>query len=81
MKKVKYIGHKACGVPVQYPIGCKNKTAFTHVVVVNPVAEFSDEDADAIVKLDPRNFALVEEEITEEAPKKRGPKKKVEEIA
>lgn len=59
--KVKYKGPKLSGMNVLLPIGVRRRSSITGSVLLNPVAEFTEEQALALVKLDPHNFELVEE--------------------
>ena len=87
--KVKYLGSKVGGLGVLLPIGVRSRSAVRGSVQINGEAELKDEDAKALVKLAPNEFALVgskgeavpqQDPIGEvlPEPKKRGRKPKAE---
>jgi hypothetical protein len=71
VKTIKYKGHKPA-MPVLFPIGARTMSAIKETKKADPFLEMSDEDAHALVKLDPANFEIVVEE--KETPKKESAK-------
>lgn len=87
MVKVKYKGHKD-EMPIDLPPGCHKRSAMESKVVADPYCEMSQEHAEKLVELDPRNFEIVgaqsdepkaeagDDEPQEEAPKPKAKAKR-----
>lgn len=57
MVRVKYVGYKPDGMPVTYPIGCKNRSGFTKIVRANPFLDCTKEESEFLLR-DKNNWAL-----------------------
>ncbi len=55
---VHYKGAKKGGMPVILPVGYTSKACARQTIWLNPDADLPDEQAIALVKLDPFNFEL-----------------------
>src|SRR5688572_1350521 len=76
--KIHYKGHKA-KMPVYFPIGVQSRSAIEKTQWCDPWTDMKDEDAAALVKLDPRNFET-EEQFKEKEAKRLAVEKVEEEL-
>jgi hypothetical protein len=88
MIRLKYLGHKEDGLPVTFPIGCKQKSGLTKIVWANPFIDLSIDEAAFLLK-DARNWAKATpseskgdiENVTKELAKPKSPRASVEKAA
>jgi hypothetical protein len=57
--RLKYRGHKEDGLPVTFPVGVKQKSAWTKVVWASPLIDVTEDEAAYLLK-DTHNWAKAE---------------------
>lgn len=65
MIRLKYQGSKEGGLPVTYPIGCRQHSGLRKVVWANPYLDVTKEEADFLLK-DKHNWAKASEKELKE---------------